>query len=161
MFPWLKKKLYLYRRIIGIRIPFGITEISCVISRSNHLKDRGWSNNQQRALLQSIRPFNRKPDFYYRSATESVSVSDGHRAVGRAQKSCEGVLYGDRKSLKGYEKKVISVANKAKLEWYLEREMDCCNESDYGGGEKGVCLEMNKRQLRIHVIRKWSDNETE
>ncbi|MFR1086075.1 MAG: hypothetical protein ACLSFW_26340 [Bacteroides cellulosilyticus] len=136
----------------------------CDFAERNHYKIEVVLTTSKGALLQSIRPFNRKPDFIIVAAPLNLYQYQMFIEQLEGRRSRAKVFFmGTGEVLKGYEKKVISVANKAKLEWYLERKRWIgCNESDYGGGEKGVCHKMNKRQLVDRMSsRKWSDNETE
>ena len=126
VFPWLD------RSCIYIAVLSGDTDTLwyyrdrlCDFAERNHYKIEVVLTTSKGALLDSIRLFSRKPDFIivadplnqyqYRMFIEQLE---------RRRSRAKVFFTGTGEVFEGYEKKVISVANKAKLEWYLEREMD-------------------------------------
>lgn len=126
VFPWLD------RSCIYIAVLSGDTDTLwyyrdrlCDFAERNHYKIEVVLTTSKGALLDSIRLFSRKPDFIivadplnqyqYRMFIEQLE---------RRRSRAKVFFTGAGEVFEGYEKKVISVANKAKLEWYLEREMD-------------------------------------
>ena len=126
VFQWLK------RSCIYIAVLSGDTDTLwyyrdklCDFAERNHYKIEVVLTTSKGALLQSIRPFNRKPDFIIVAAPLNLYQYQMFIEQLEGRRSRAKVFFmGTGEVLKGYEKKVISVANKAKLEWYLEREMD-------------------------------------
>ena len=113
VFPWLKRSCIYIAVLSGDTDTLWYYKIEVVLTTSKG------------ALLQSIRPFNRKPDFIIVAAPLNLYQYQMFIEQLEGRRSRAKVFFmGTGEVLKGYEKKVISVANKAKLEWYLEREMD-------------------------------------
>ena len=122
VFPWLD------RSCIYIALLSGDTDTLwyyrdrlCDFAERNHYKIEVVLTTSKGALLDSIRLFSRKPDFIivadplnqyqYRMFIEQLE---------RRRSRAKVFFTGTGEVFEGYEKKVISVANKAKL----EREMD-------------------------------------
>ena len=164
VFPWLKRScIYIAVSSRDTDTLWYYRDRLCDFAERNHYKIEVVLTTSKGALLQSIRPFNRKPDFIIVAAPLNLYQYQMFIEQLEGRRSRAKVFFmGTGEVLKGYEKKVISVANKAKLEWYLEREMDWLQRKRlWRWGERSMSQNEQKTIGGSHVIRKWSDNETE
>lgn len=126
MFPWLNRGCIYIAVLSGkSNVLWDYRDMLCNFAERNHHKIQVILTTSKGALLQSIRPFSRKPDFIivadplnkyqYRMFIEQLERRRSHTKV---------FFMGTREVQEGYEKRVISVGNKEKLEWYLEKEID-------------------------------------
>ena len=126
VFPWLNRGCFYIAVLSGnSNVLWDYRYMLCNFAECNHHKIGVVLTTSKGALLQSIRFFSRKPDFIivadplnkyqYRMFIEQLE---------RRKSRAKVFFVGTEESLEGYEKKIISVATKAKLERYLEKEID-------------------------------------
>lgn len=126
MFPWLNKG-YIYIAVLSGKsdILWDYRDMLYDFAERKHHKIEVVLTKSKGALLQSIRFFSRKPDFIivadslnkyqYRTFTEQLERRRSHAKV---------FVLGKWEVPEGYEKMVIPVEDKEKLERYLEKEID-------------------------------------